>query len=529
MKQIYYDQEARQKILAGAETLYNAVKTTFGPLGQNVIIERPYGAPIVTHDGVTVAENIELEKGTGENIGARLIKDAASKLNKVAGDGTTTVTVLTYHILSEANKLIAAGESPMQLRQEIEAAGDEALKNLPKFTEKIDEKSQKLEEIATISSADSTIGKLVADTIKKIGSQGIVTVEAGQGIELKSEIVEGYTYDKGYASPFFMTDQAREEAISSKPAILITDQKITSTNEILPILEQLASTGKKDLVIIAEEVTGEALSVLVLNKLKGVFNTLVLKAPSFGDQRKAILSDIATLTGANVISEDLGQKLDQTTLEDLGSATKVIATKDQSTIIEGTGKPAAIKSIISQLTEKVNITDNTYEKEQLEKRLAALENKVARIIIGGTSEIEIDEKKYRVEDSVAATKAALEDGIVAGGGVTLINLAEKIKAANPGAKIVKQAFRYPFKHIVQNAGLNQEALLAEVEKSPVGHGINIKKPEQGIIDLKKSGVIDPAKVTREAISQSISIAATAITMGALVVDIPEPEPKNPEF
>ena len=528
-KKIFYAGEARDKVLSGAKQLYDTVKVTFGPKGQNVVIEKSYGNPTITHDGVTVAEAVDLgstEANLGEQIGAKLIKSAAQKLNKVAGDGTTTVTVLTYNILNEANKLIAAGVNPMELRKGIEQAGHEIVQKINQTAEKIAGDDKKVAEVATISAGDPEIGKLIADVISKIGKDGIVTVEAGQGLEMEQEIVEGFSYDKGYSSPFFVTDVNRQEAIFDKPLILLTDKKISSSSEILPVLEKVAQSGHKDLVIIAEEVSGEALSLLVLNKLKGVFNSLVLKAPAFGDRRKEILEDIAVLTGAIVISEDKGMKLEDAEISALGSAKKIIATKDNSTIISGAGKQSAISDRIELIKSQANLATSDYDREQYEKRAAALSGKVAVIKVGGATETEIDEKKYRVDDAVAATKAALDEGIVTGGGVTLVNLADQLEEKDAGAKIVKNALKTPLLHILGNAGLNAQALLAAVENAKPGQGINVMEPEKGLQDLKKAGVIDPARVTREAVQNAISIAATAITMGALIVEIPEKEDQN---
>lgn len=532
-KKIYYETEAREKVLSGAKQLYDAVKVTFGPKGKNVIIEKEYGAPVITHDGVTVAEAVELpnkDEVLGEAVGAKLIKTAAQKLNKVAGDGTTTVTVLTYNILNEANKLIAAGVNPMELRRGIEKAGVEIVAEIDKMAEKIEGDDKKVAEVATISAGDEKIGELIAEVISKIGKDGVVTVEAGQGLEMEEEIVEGFSYDKGYSSPFFVTDVNRQEAIFEKPLVLITDKKISAASDILPLLEKCAQAGKKDLVIIAEEVEGEALSLLVLNKLKGVFNSLVLKAPSFGDRRKEIMEDIAILTDATVVSADKGLKLEDVGLEVLGSAAKVIATKDETTIIKGAGDAKAVVDRIKLIHAQAEMAKSDYEKEEFEKRAAALSGKVAVIKVGGATETEIDEKKFRVDDAVAATKAALSEGIVAGGGVTLVNLADKLKVDNAGAKIVQNALKAPFVHIMENAGLNAQALLAEVEKSgKVGLGVNVMVPEKGLVDLKKTGVIDPAKVTKEAVKNATSIAATAITMGALMCEIPEEKPATPDM
>ena len=528
-KKIFYADQARDKVLSGAKQLYDAVKVTFGPKGQNVVIEKSYGNPTITHDGVTVAEAVDLgstEANLGEQIGAKLIKSAAQKLNKVAGDGTTTVTVLTYNILNEANKLIAAGVNPIELRKGIEKAGQEIIQKINQTAEKIAGDDKKVAEVATISAGDPEIGKLIADVISKIGKDGIVTVEAGQGLEMEQEIVEGFSYDKGYSSPFFVTDVNRQEAIFDKPLILLTDKKISSSSEILPILEKVAQSGHKDLVIIAEEVSGEALSLLVLNKLKGVFNSLVLKAPAFGDRRKEILEDIAVLTDAIVISEDKGMKLEDTEISALGSAKKIIATKDSSTIISGAGKQSAVSDRIELIKSQANLATSDYDREQYEKRAAALSGKVAVIKVGGATETEIDEKKYRVDDAVAATKAALDEGIVTGGGVTLVNLADQLEEKDAGAKIVKNALKAPLLHILENAGLNAQALLAAVENAKPGQGINVMEPEKGLQDLKKAGVIDPARVTREAVQNAISIAATAITMGALIVEIPEKEDQS---
>lgn len=531
-KKVFYDDDARARVLGGAKALYNAVKVTYGPKGRNVVIAKGFGGPTVTHDGVTVAEGIELgeqdDETLGYKVGADLIKQAAKNLNKQAGDGTTTVTVLTYSILKEANRLIAAGHNPMELRKGIEQAGAEIVKELNKLAEPIEGKSERVAEVATISAGDAEIGKLIAGVIEKVGKDGVVTVEAGQGLELEAEVVEGFSLDKGWVSPFFVTDTGRQEAVYEKPAILITDKKISSVQEFLPMLEKLAQSGKKDVVLIADEVEGEALSILVLNKLKGVFNTVAVKAPSFGDRRKEILRDIAVLTGATVISEDHGLTFENAGLEVLGSARKVIVGKDETTIIEGAGKPSGVKERIAEIKSLSDNASSEYEKEQFDKRAAALSGKVAVIKVGGATETEIDEKKFRVDDAVAATKAALAEGIVAGGGVTLVNLAGGLKVSGAdsiaaGRQILKDALKQPFLQIMRNAGLNADALLAQVEAGKAGFGVNVMKPENELVDVKKAGVIDPARVTKEAVQNAVSIASTAATMGALVVDVPEPE------
>lgn len=531
-KKVFYDDDARARVLGGAKALYDAVKVTYGPKGRNVVISKSYGGPTVTHDGVTVAESIDLvekdDETLGYKVGAELIKQAASKLNKVAGDGTTTVTVLTYNILKEASRLIAAGHNPQELRKGIESAGHEVTTALDKLSESIEGKSDRVAEVATISAGDETIGKLIASVIEKVGKDGVVTVEASQGLDLEAEVVEGFTFDRGFVSQFFVTDVNRQEAVYEKPAIVITDKKISNVAEFLPILEKLAAAGKKDVVLIADEVEGEALSILVLNKLKGVFNTVAVKAPAFGDRRKEILNDIAALTGATVISEDQGLTFENVELNVVGTARKVIVGKDSTTIIEGAGNAAEIKAKITQIKAQAENITSEYEKDQYIKRAAALSGKVAVIKVGGATETEIDEKKFRVDDAVAATKAALAEGIVAGGGVTLVNLSEGIKidgsdSVSAGRQILKNALKQPFLQVTANAGLNSEALLAQVEAGKPGFGINVKTPEKGIVNVKKDGVIDPTRVVREAVINAVSIASTAATMGALVVDVPEPE------
>lgn len=523
-KKVFYADEARDKVLAGAKTLADAVRTTMGPKGRNVVISKSYGAPTVTHDGVTVAESVDLpetDECLGEKVGAELIKSAAKKMNKVAGDGTTTVTVLTYEILREANRLIAAGHNPMELRKGVEKAGQEALVELDKIAEPVNGKNDLVAEVASISAGDTEIGKLIANVMSKIGRDGVVSVEAGQGMDMESEIVEGFTFDRGYISPYMATDATRMEAAYDKPAIIITDKKISSAQEFLPLLEKLATAGKKDIVLIADDVDGEALGVLILNKLKGVLNTLAIKAPSFGDRRKEVLNDIAILTGATVISADQGMTFDNVGLEVVGSARKVITTKDNTTIIEGAGNKDQIHDRIIQIGAQKETAPSDYDREQLQKRAAALSGKVAVIKVGGATETEIDEKKYRVDDAVAAVKAALAGGIVPGGGVTLVNLSAKIAETDAGAEILKNALLMPFRQITANAGLNSEALLAQVQAAKDGQGVNIMNYDGKLVDLKKSGVVDPARVTHEAIQNAVSIAATAMTMGALVVDIPE--------
>lgn len=523
-KQVFYGDEAREKVLAGAKTLADAVKTTMGPKGRNVVISKSYGGPNVTHDGVTVAEAIDLpenEDNLGEKVGAELIKQAAKKMNKAAGDGTTTVTVLTYEILKEANRLIAAGHNPMELRKGVEKAGAQVLSELNKIAEPVDGKNDLITEVASISAGDTEIGKLIASVISRIGKDGVVSVEAGQGLAMESEITEGFTFDRGYVSAYMATDTNRMEAVYDKPAIIITDKKISSAQEMLPLMEKLVASGKKDIVLIAEDVEGEALGILILNRLKGALNTVAVKAPSFGDRRKEVLQDIATLTGASVITSDQGMTFDNVGLEVVGSARKVIVAKDNTTIIEGAGDKTTISQRIDQIKSQAGVATSDYDREQLDKRAAALSGKVAVIKVGGATETEIDEKKYRVDDAVAAVKAALLEGIVPGGGVTPINLAGKITGDSAGAEIMRNALLMPFKQLATNAGLNAEALLAQVQEAKPGYGVDVANYQGKLIDLKKAGVVDPAMVTYQAIQNAVSIASTAMTMGALVVDIPE--------
>ncbi len=529
-KKVFYDDDARRRVLGGAQILYDAVKTTMGPKGRNVVISKGYGTPTVTHDGVTVAKGVEIadvdDETLGYKVGAELIKQAASKMNDTAGDGTTTVTVLTYHILNEANKLIAAGHNPMLLRKGLEAAATEVIAKLETLAEDIKGKKSRVAEVATISAGDSAIGELIADVMDAVGRDGIVTVEEGQGLLLEKEIVEGFTFDRGFVSPYMVTDTARMEAVYDKPAVVITDKKISSIQEFLPLLEKLAQSGKKDLVLIAEDVEGEALGTLVLNRLKGVFNCVAIKAPSFGDRRKDILNDIAILTGATVISEDQGYSFENAELNMVGTARRVIVAKDETTIIEGGGAVVELNARIAQIGAQADAASGDYDKENLEKRRAALSGKVAVIKVGGATETEIEEKKFRVDDAVHAVKAALAEGIVPGGGVTLINLSvtTKVTDADPtvaaGKQLLVKALEQPFRILLTNSGLNADEWLPLVRKGKAGQGVNVNDPS-ALVDLKAAGIVDPARVTKEALMNAVSIAGTAMTMGALVTDVPE--------
>ncbi len=534
-KKIFYDADARARVLAGAEELYNAVKVTMGPKGRNVVIQKGYGGPSVTHDGVTVAKAVEVhenpkdESTWGKGVGAELIKAAASKTADNVGDGTTTSTVLAYHILNEANKLIVAGHNPMDLKKGLDDASAKVLSEIGGMTEQIAGNRDKVAQVATVSAGDEEIGNLIADVIEAVGNDGTVTVEQSQTLGMEKDIVEGFKIDRGYVSSYMVTDVARMEASYEKPLILVTDKKISSIQDILPLLEKIAQGGKKELVIIAEDVDGEALATLVLNRLKGVFNTLAIKAPAFGDRRKAVLQDIAVLTGATVITDELGLTFENATLDMLGSARKIIAGKDFTTIIEGHGEAAEVESRIGELRAQVENATSEYDKENIEKRLSALAGKVAVIKVGGATETEINEKKDRVDDAVAATKAAVAEGIVPGGGVTLVDLSKKLKVEattvsssnDAGQLILKNALVQPFIQLMLNAGLNADAKLEKVlESTKAGQGFNVNDADK-LTELKAQGIVDPAKVTREAITNAVSIAGTAMTMGSLIVEIPE--------
>lgn len=539
-KKVFYDDDARKRVLGGADILYNAVKTTMGPKGRNVVIGKAYGHPTVTHDGVTVAKGVDIEdvddETLGYKVGAELIKQAANKMNDAAGDGTTTVTVLTYHILNEANKLIAAGHNPMLLRKGLDQAAKDVLAQLDSLAEDIKSKKSRVAEVATISAGDKEIGALIADVIEKVGKDGVVTVEEGQGLDMESEVVEGFTMDRGFVSAYMVTDTTRMIASLDKPAIVITDKKLSSIQEFLPLLEKLAQSGKKDLVLIAEDVEGEALTTLVLNKLKGVFNTVAVKAPAFGERRTDILNDIAVLTGATVISEDRGMTFDNVDLDVVGTARKVIVGKDTTTIIEGAGKVADVKGRIDQIEAQKITSSSSYDRDNLDQRRASLSGKVAVIKVGGATETEIEEKKFRVDDAVAAVKAALSQGIVPGGGVTLVNLSAGIlvdgaDSVAAGASILKNALEQPFRIILENAGLNADEWLPKVRAAKPGQGIDVNAPAK-LVDLKAKGVIDPVVVTKKAVESAASIAGTSMTMGALVVDVPEkasPAPAAPDM
>ena len=532
-KEIFYDDQARARLLKGAEYLYKAVKTTMGPKGRNVVIDKSYGSPTITHDGVTVAKAVDLptdkEESYGHKTGAELIKQAASKMNDIAGDGTTTVTILTYHILSEANKLITAGNDPMRLRKDLETAAREVIETLKSKAEDIGSNKKKVAQVATISAGNERIGEEIAQIMDKVGKDGVVTVEEGQSLNLESDVVEGFTFERGFVSPYMVTDPTRMEAVYDKPAIVVTDKKISNMKDILPFVEKLVTAGQKDLVLIAEDVDGEALGTLVLNKLKGVFNTVAIKAPAFGDSRLETLQDIAILTGATLVTSKQGLNFENVGLEVVGSARKVIVSKDTTTIIEGAGDVAEVKTRVEQIKIQADAALSEYDKENSLKRAAALNGKVAVIKVGGATETEIEEKKFRVDDAVAAVKAALEEGVVAGGGVTLINaIPAKSKSDSPpvsaGAQILYSALEQPFRILLENSGMNPDEWLPQIyDSTKEGYGIDVNAKDVHLVSMKEQGIVDPLRVTREAVQNAVSIAGTTMTMGALIVDIPTKE------
>jgi len=528
-KQLVFSEEARRKLKIGIDTLATAVVTTLGPKGRNVALDKKFGAPTITHDGVTVAKEIEL-KDPYENMGAQLLKEAATKTNDIAGDGTTTATVLAQTIVNEGLKMVAAGANPMLLKHGIEAATAAVVASIKKQSVSVNDKND-IAHVAAISAADTEIGELIAEVMDKVGKDGVITVEESKGLAFEKEYVEGMQFDRGYISPYFVTSSETMEAVLEDPYILIHDKKISAASDIVPLLEKLVQKGKRDLVVIAEDMDGEALATLVLNKLRGMFNLLAVKAPGFGDRRKAMLEDIAILTGGTVITEELGRKLESATLEDLGRASKLVADKDNTTIIEGAGKDTAIKGRIEQIKAEMENTTSDYDKEKLQERLAKLAGGVAIVRVGAGTEVELKEKKHRVEDALSATRAAVEEGIVVGGGVALINAAivlDKVKMEyddeQTGVNIVRRALEAPLKGIVENAGMDGAVVLENIrsrQKEEKNKNIGYDVMAQEYTDLVKRGIIDPAKVTRSAVQNAASIAAMILTTEALITDIPE--------
>jgi chaperonin GroEL len=540
-KQLAFSEDARRRLKAGVDVLANAVATTLGPKGRNVALDRKFGSPTITHDGVTVAKEIELEDPF-ENMGAQLLKEAATKTNDIAGDGTTTSTVLAHAIVTDGLKSLAAGSNPMMLKRGILSASKNAAEAIGKQSIEVTTKEE-IASVAAISAQDSEIGELIAEVMDKVGKDGVITVEESKGLEFETEYVEGMQFDRGYVSPYFVTDPEQMEAVIEDPYILIHDKKISAASDIVPILEKLVQVGKRELIVLAEDVDGEAMATLVLNKLRGMLNVVAVKAPGFGDRRKAMLQDIAILTGGTVITEELGRKLESVTLNDLGKAGKVVVSKDDTTIVEGSGEADRIKGRIEEIKVEIDRSTSDYDKEKLQERLAKLAGGVAVIGVGAATETELKEKKHRVEDALSATRAAVEEGIVPGGGVALINALDAIKKlkesdedANIGIKIVRRALEMPMKGIVENAGKDGAVILETVrrkqdEEKNINIGYDVIKEEY--IDMVKSGIIDPAKVTKGALENAASIAAMILTTEALITDIPEEDkpaaPPMPEY
>jgi len=532
-KQLVFSEEARRQLSRGMEILATAVVTTLGPKGRNVALDKKFGSPTITHDGVTVAKEIELEDPF-ENMGAQLLKEAATKTNDIAGDGTTTSTLLAYTVVVEGMKNLAAGTNPMLLKRGIEAATKAVADRISQQAIEVTTKED-IANVASISAQDRVIGELIAEVMDKVGKDGVITVEESKGLEFETEYVEGMQFDRGYISAYFVTDTEHMEASIDDAYLLVHDKKISAAQDIVPVLEKLVQVGRRDLVIVCEDVDGEALATLVLNKLRGMLNVVAIKAPGFGDRRKAMLQDIATLTGATVISEETGRKLDSTTLNDLGRAEKIVVTKDDTTIVSGKGDPAQIKGRIEQIRVEIDKSTSDYDREKLQERLAKLSGGVAIIRVGAATETELKEKKHRVEDALSATRAAVEDGIVPGGGVALINAMKAIEDlkmeengdAQVGVNIVRKALELPLRKISQNAGKDGSVILegvrrAQKEQNNPNIGFNVISEE--FVDMVKDGVIDPAKVTRGALENATSIAAMILTTEALITDLPE---KNP--
>jgi chaperonin GroEL len=526
-KQLSFSEDARWRLKAGVDTLAQAVKTTLGPKGRNVALDKKWGAPTVTHDGVTVAKEIELSDPF-ENMGAQLLKEAATKTNDVAGDGTTTATVLAQAMVHEGLKNVAAGANPMLLKRGIELAAHAVADAICRHSIEV-KGHDDIAHVASISAADTVIGDLIAEVMDKVGKDGVITVEESQGLALEVEYVDGMQFDRGYLSPYFITDADTMQAVLNNPHILIYDKKISLAQDIVPILEKLIQTGKRDLVIIAEDVDGEALVTLVLNKLRGIFNVIAIKAPGFGDRRKAMLQDIAVLTGSNVISEEMGRKLEGAAIGDLGRAGKISSTKDETTIVGGDGQEEEIKARINQIKIEIENSTSDYDREKLQERLAKLAGGVAVISVGAATETELKEKKHRVEDALSATRAAVDEGVVPGGGVALLNAIEAIKNLknddpdiNTGINIVRRALEEPMRQLARNAGKEGAVIIDEVRRRcSEGGFIGYNVMTEAYEDMFKSGIIDPAKVTRSAVQNAASIAAMILTTEVLITDIPE--------
>jgi chaperonin GroEL len=523
-KQLVFDAQARRQLKTGIDALANAVKVTLGPRGRNVAIDKKWGAPTITHDGVTVAKEIELEDHF-QNMGAQMLKQAATKTNDVAGDGTTTATVLAQAIVTEGLRNLAAGANPMLLKRGIDAGTRAVVDEIKKLSIPVKGHSD-IEHIAAIAGNDPEIGKLVAQAMDKVGRDGVITVEEGKSLKVEVEYTEGMQFDRGYISPYFVSDLQRMEASLDEPYVLLTDKKISGTSDLIPVLEKLVQTGHKDMLIVAEDVDAEALATLVVNKLRGILNVVAVKAPGFGDRRKEMLRDLATLTGATLISAEVGKQLEDAGLEDLGQARRIVATKDDTTIIEGRGRPEDIQGRIKQIKVQIDETTSDYDKEKLQERLAKLSGGVAVIKVGAATEIELKEKKARVEDALHATRAAIDEGIIAGGGATLLRAASAVDRLglhgdeHTGAEILKRALQEPLRQLVANAGLEGSVVVEHLSREKrTNWGFDVMS--EGYVDLVKAGIIDPAKVTRSALENAASVAGMILSTEALVTDLPE--------
>ena len=527
-KQMLFEEDARRALGRGVDALANAVKVTLGPKGRNVVLDKKFGSPNITNDGVTIARDIELEDPF-ENMGAQLVKEVATKTNDVAGDGTTTATLLAQAMIHEGMRNVVAGANPMIIKKGIETAVDALVGEIKAKSKKVEGEAD-IAQVATISSSDEEIGKLIAEAMEKVGKDGVITVEESKSMTTNLSVVEGMQFDRGYISPYMVTDTDKMEAVMEDPYILITDRKISAVADILPVLEQVVKQGKQ-LVVIAEDLDGEALATIVVNKLRGTFKALAVKAPGFGDRRKAMLEDIAILTGGSVISEELGRKLDSVTLEDLGRARQVRSTKEETTIVDGVGDKSEIEARVNQIKKQIEETTSDFDKEKLQERLAKLAGGVAVIEIGAATEVEMKEKKYRIEDALNATRAAVEEGIVAGGGTTFIDILpvlDKLDVEGDvkvGVNIVKRAIEEPVRQIANNAGLEGSVVVEAVKKAGEGVGFNAVTNEY--VDMIKAGIVDPAKVTRSALQNAASIASMVLTTETLVADKPEKEPVPP--
>ena len=528
-KTLVFNEKARKGLEDGVNKLADVVKVTLGPKGRNVVLEKKWGAPTITNDGVTIAKEVDLEDPY-ENMGAQLAKEVASKTNDVAGDGTTTATVLAQSMVNEGMKTVSAGVNPMEVKRGMLEAAQAVTEFIAGFSKSIGGKDE-IAQVASISAADSEIGETIAEAMEKVGKDGVITVEEGQTFGMELEFTDGMQFDKGFISPYFVTDPDRQEAILEDPYILIVNSKITAVNDLLPVLEKVMNSGKP-LIILAEDVEGEALATLVVNKIRGTFTSVAVKAPGFGERRKAMLQDIAILTGGEVISEELGLKTENTTVDMLGQAEKVIVKKDNTTIVNGKGKKADVEGRVKQIQSEIDESDSDWDKEKLQERLAKLSGGVAQVKVGAATEVELKEKKMRIEDALAATRAAVEEGIVAGGGVTLIRAQDTVDKISGGSEgevigrnIVKKALEAPLRQIAENAGFEGGVMVEKVKAEKENIGLNASNGE--MVDLVKDGVIDPAKVTRSTVENASSIASLVLTTEALIAEEPEPEAPMP--